>query len=32
MNEFELIARITRSLPTNDSVVVGPGDDCAVVE
>ncbi|NOS69920.1 MAG: thiamine-phosphate kinase [Verrucomicrobia bacterium] len=32
MNEFELIARLTRSLPTNESVVVGPGDDCAVIE
>jgi len=32
MNEFELIARITRALPTNDSVVVGAGDDCAVLE
>jgi thiamine-monophosphate kinase len=32
MNEFELIAQITRSLPTNDSVVVGAGDDCAVLE
>ncbi len=32
MNEFELIARLTRSLPTNDSVIVGVGDDCAVLE
>jgi thiamine-monophosphate kinase len=32
MNEFDLIAKLTRSLPTNDSVVVGPGDDCAVLE
>lgn len=32
MNEFELIARLTRSLPANDSVVVGAGDDCAVLE
>lgn len=32
MNEFELIARLARTLPTNDSVVVGAGDDCAVVE
>lgn len=32
MNEFELIAQLTRSLPTNDSVVVGAGDDCAVLE
>jgi thiamine-monophosphate kinase len=32
MNEFELIQRLTRSLPTNKSVVVGPGDDCAVLD
>ena len=32
MNEFELISRLTRSLPTNPSVVVGPGDDCAVLD
>ncbi|HEV2207886.1 MAG TPA: thiamine-phosphate kinase [Verrucomicrobiae bacterium] len=32
MNEFELIGRLTRSLPTNKSVVVGPGDDCAVLD
>ena len=32
MNEFELIHRLTRGLPTNESVVVGPGDDCAVLE
>src|SRR3954464_9412312 len=32
MNEFELITRLTRSLPTNKSVVVGPGDDCAVLD
>ena len=32
MNELELIARLTCSLPTNDSVVVGAGDDCAVLE
>ena len=32
MNEFELIGRLTRSLPTNASVVVGPGDDCAVLD
>lgn len=31
MNEFELIARLTHSLPTNDSVVVATGDDCAVL-
>jgi thiamine-monophosphate kinase len=32
MNEFELIARLTKSLPTNQSVVVGAGDDCAVLD
>lgn len=32
MNEFELIARLTQKLPTNSAVVVGPGDDCAVLE
>ena len=32
MNEFELITRLTRSLPTNKSVVVGTGDDCAVLD
>lgn len=32
MNEFELIARLTRALPTNDTVVVGAGDDCAVLD
>lgn len=32
MNEFELIARLTKTLPTNASVVIGPGDDCAVLE
>jgi thiamine-monophosphate kinase len=32
MNEFELISRLTRTVPTNKSVVVGPGDDCAVLD
>jgi thiamine-monophosphate kinase len=32
MNEFELIARLSRSLPTNKSVVTGVGDDCAVLD
>ena len=32
MNEFDLIHRLTRSLPANDSVVVGAGDDCAVLD
>jgi len=31
MNEFELIQRLTPRLPTNESVVVGAGDDCAVL-
>jgi thiamine-monophosphate kinase len=32
MNEFELIRRLTESLPTNSSVVTGAGDDCAVLD
>lgn len=32
MNEFALITRLTRSLPTNKGLVVGPGDDCAVID
>src|SRR5437867_8855123 len=32
MNEFELIERLTRHLPTDPSVVKGPGDDCAVLD
>src|SRR5580692_9457613 len=32
MNEFDLIHQLTRSLPTNETVVVGPGDDCAVLD
>lgn len=32
MNEFELIARLTKNLPTNPSVVAGAGDDCAVLD
>jgi thiamine-monophosphate kinase len=32
MNEFELIAKLTRALPTNESVVTGAGDDCAVLD
>ena len=32
MNEFELIAKLTHSLPTNKSVVTGAGDDCAVLD
>jgi thiamine-monophosphate kinase len=32
MNELQLIARLTRSLPANASVVAGAGDDCAVLD
>src|ERR1700744_5318654 len=32
MNEFELIARLTKSLPTNNTVIAGVGDDCAVLD
>ena len=32
MNEFELIVKLTRALPTNESVVTGAGDDCAVLD
>ena len=32
MNEFELIACLTKNLPTNESVVAGAGDDCAVLD
>ena len=32
MNEFELIRRLTRSLPVNAAVVTGAGDDCAVLD
>jgi thiamine-monophosphate kinase len=32
MNEFELIARLTKTLPTNETVVTGAGDDCAVLD
>ena len=32
MNEFELIARLTATLPTNEQVVAGAGDDCAVLD
>jgi len=32
MNELELIAKLTRALPTNESVVTGAGDDCAVLD
>ncbi|HZM02399.1 MAG TPA: AIR synthase related protein, partial [Candidatus Saccharimonadales bacterium] len=32
MNEFELIAQLTRTLPSNASVIAGAGDDCAVLK
>ena len=32
MNEFELIAKLTQNLPTNETVVTGAGDDCAVLD
>ena len=32
MNEFDLIAMLSASLPTNASVRVGAGDDCAVLD
>lgn len=32
MNEFELIARLTESLPRNETVITGAGDDCAVLD
>ena len=32
MNEFDLIARLTKALPTNESIVTGAGDDCAVLD
>ncbi len=32
MNEFELIARLTASLPSNASTVLGSGDDCAILD
>jgi thiamine-monophosphate kinase len=32
MNELDLIARLTASLPSNAFVVAGAGDDCAVLD
>src|SRR5436190_1448535 len=32
MNEFELIAKLIPKLATNDHVVTGAGDDCAVLD
>ena len=31
-DEFELISRLKAKLPTGDSVIVGAGDDCAVID
>lgn len=32
MNEFELIKLLTAGLPTNESTILGAGDDCAVLD
>ena len=32
MNDFDLISRLTKSLPANETVVAGAGDDCAVLD
>jgi thiamine-monophosphate kinase len=32
VNEFELIAKLTKSLPANETVIAGAGDDCAVLD
>jgi thiamine-monophosphate kinase len=32
MNELELLARLLPTLPANESVVTGAGDDCAVLD
>jgi thiamine-monophosphate kinase len=32
LHEFELIQRLTQSLPAHPAVQVGPGDDCAVLD
>ncbi|HNQ88301.1 MAG TPA: thiamine-phosphate kinase [Verrucomicrobiota bacterium] len=32
MQEFALIHRLTKDLPANPAVIVGPGDDCAVLD
>jgi thiamine-monophosphate kinase len=32
MTEFDLIRRLTRSLPSNEHVIVSAGDDCAVLD
>ncbi len=32
MKEFDLIALLTRNLPTHPGVIAGPGDDCALLD
>ncbi len=32
MNEFELLSRLLHDLPRDPSTLVGPGDDCAVID
>lgn len=32
MTEFELIGRLVPNLPTNPTIITGPGDDCAVID
>jgi thiamine-monophosphate kinase len=32
VNELELIRQLTQSLPSNNSVITGAGDDCAVID
>lgn len=32
MNEFELIKQLTTGMATGEGVIVGPGDDCAVLD
>lgn len=32
MNEFELISKLAKSLPSNETVLTGCGDDCAVLD
>lgn len=31
LGEFDLIARLTQGLPTHDDIVLGVGDDCAIL-
>ena len=32
LDELELVSRLKAKLPVGDSVVVGAGDDCAVID